>query len=354
MNNKASYKKDKKRLPEIMLSRQSYSFAYYFSIIAIASTVSILAAILTFDMVDDALALSVKETPTMAEINVEKIYELPDKLGKAGIIKHPWLFELYLHSKNASDDLLKRKSATVSANMDYRALLKAFTTSTATKTVRITIPQTASTDEIINIFTEHGIGTREGFEAVIGSYPFDFDFIDEIPTANGRTYRLDGYLYPDTYDFYTGRDESYYIHKLLERFDIMTNDIQAVCKENGTSFDDALIIASMIQCSCAYVSQYETLSAVIRNRLEADEYLAIPASAAYAKSRTADMYVGEASDELKSIVSPYNTFKNKGLPPGAICNPDRNAILCAVYPDDSDYMYFVTEKDGSVRFDKAR
>ena len=316
------------------------------SLVATLAAVSILSAIVIFDVIDDALALTSKKGESVV-VRINDASEIPEAMHGLGLVRHRWLFGIYVGIKGGE---LKRNTATVSADMDYRALWAAFNEDEPIRTVRLSFSPRMSVEQIVEAFVENGIGSREGFVRAINEYPFEYDFVADIPQNEGRPYRLEGYLYPDTYDFYTGRSESYYIDRMLSRFEQVVKDISALCEREGVSLDEALTVASLIECSAGFPSGYDLLSSVIRNRLDSGMPLEIPASSVYGLTAKGGLYAGVASDELRVIDSPYNLYKNKGLPPGPLCSPTRDAILCAVLPEKSQYLYFVTEKSGNVLF----
>lgn len=342
-------KKDTKKPPEIQKNGRFSVLNKKIRIAALSATsaaVAIIFSIIVFDMAADALALT-RHDSNKQKITVSELSELPHALAESGMIDHPGLFSVYISIANKE---LKRNTASVSPTMDYRALLAAFTAPPEVKTVRITIPKSASVSDIIDIFVNNGIGSREGFTAAINEYPFEYDFIQAIPQNSQRYYRLEGYLYPDTYDFYTERSESYYINKMLERFERAASEIAPLCQKAGMTLDQVLTVASLIECSAGFSSSYERMSSVIHNRLGSDTPLEIPASSSYGAKAGGGLFVGLPDDALQSLESPYNTFINKGLPPSPVCNPTKEAMLCAIYPENSKYFYFVTQKNGKVLF----
>ena len=319
-------------------------FSKYTSIISVVFALSVVIGVSLSSVVSDVLALGKSERS--ATITINEINELAGALEEYDIVEHPLLFSAYVRLSGLIKPLTVRTpSATVSADMDYKNLLDAFTSPPPTRTVTISFPSGATTDQIIEIFIKNGIGTREGFADAINNYPFEYDFIDALESVStDRIYRLDGYLYPDTYDFYTGRSEAYYIYKMLDRF-------VAVVSGLGLDVnDETVIVASMIEASSSNVSQFEYISSAIHNRLRDPEtypYLTCPATSAYALG-LGGIYVGVPTEEIRSVDSPYNTFINEGLPPGAICNPGKNALVAATYPAESDYKYYLTLENGSV------
>ncbi len=333
----------KAKTPKSNASRRFFDMFMWVSIIFSAVSV---VSVMVMSMVNDALALY---KPSKAvEISASDLNELVACLDNEGIVDHPWLFYAYATIDGASD-FGEVKSVGVNSSMDYRQILASFKKNSKESVKRITFPSGATTDQIIDIFVENGMGSREGFVRVINTYPFEYDFVKILDkkTSPYRKYRLDGYLYPDTYDFYMDRSEEYYIYKLLDRFESAVKGI------NAYSIDEAVIIASMIQSSSSQVGQYEYLSAVFHNRLNDQDrfpFLECPATNAYGYGGGGEVFTGLPGEEVKKIDSPYNTFLNKGLPPGAVCNPGINAIICAIRPARSDYKYFVTLKNGEALF----
>ncbi len=321
-------------------------FSKYLLITATVFAASVILGVMLFSAVRDVLALGKSRNKT-ATVTVNEINELAGALNDSDIIEHPLLFSAYITLSDPPP--ICNPTVTVNASMDYRALLQAFTSPPPPRVVTVSFPDGATTDQIIDILLKQGIGTREGFEETINSYPFEYEFIEELneKTSGDRKYRLDGYLYPDTYDFYTGRSEAYYIYKMLDRFCQVAAEIGA-----DPVSDDTIIIASMIQSSTESVAQFEYMSAVFHNRLKAPDYypyLQCPATSAYAMG-VYGVTSGIPGEEIKNADTPYNTFKNQGLPPGAVCNPSKYAIIAALYPADCNYKYFYTDQKGEAVF----
>ena len=333
----------KAKTPKSNASRRFFDMFIRISIIFSAVSV---ATVMVMSAVNDVLALY--KSGSSVTISASSLPELSEMLEREDVIDHPWLFYAYA-MLDGSVDFESVKSAEVNGSMDYRQILSAFRKNNKERIKRITFPRGATTDQIIDIFVENGMGSREEFVRVINTYPFEYDFVKILSEKMTpfRKYRLDGYLYPDTYDFYMDRSEEYYIYKLLDRFETAVKGI------NIDSIDETVIIASMIQSSSSQVGQYEYLSAVFHNRLNDPEsfpFIECPAANVYGKEGDGTVFIGPPTDEIKNIDSPYNTFLNKGLPPGAICNPDINALICALRPARSDYKYFVTMENGEVLF----
>lgn len=322
---------------------------------AVWFSVAVLSAVIIASLLGEALALF--PNGAEASFTIEALDDLPAALTDHGIIHHPGLFSLYLsiYGQNCS---LTTTTATVNDRMDYRKLLQAFTAEKTPGTIRISFPYGATTDEIIQIFVENGIGSYEGFVSAIRDYPFDCDFLDASDLSQtGRIHRLDGYLYPDTYDFYEGRKETYYLYKMLDRFaSVFTDAMRERCQELGLTVDEMVILASMIQNSSGQIAQYEYLSAVFHNRRKQNTdfpYLSCPATGEYAMTRAGGVYTGRPDEGERTRISPYNTFINRGLPPGAICNPSKYALLAALYPAKTEDFFYATLPNGEALFSEG-
>ncbi len=294
--------------------------------------------------------------PELATLN-----DVTDILYENGIISYPGIFKLYAGFTDDNGQFLAG-DYTISTSLNYTQILASFKESYEREVISLTFPEGITTDEIINIFVESGIGTREGFVYAINEYDWSIDysywFIDELKengTSADRFYRLDGYLYPDTYYFYTTSTEVEAIAKLLDNFNVkFTETYRNYAEGLGYTVDEIITLASMIECEAIYLSEFSMVSSVFHNRLDNKAYYP------YLDSDATIMYAiihetGERPETLTStdFDSPYNTYKNRGLPPGPISNPGYNAITYALYPKITDYYYFVANDDGYSVFSET-
>lgn len=184
------------------------------------------------------------------------------------------------------------------------------------------------------------------------NYPF---IADVIAKKDDRAYVLEGYLFPDTYQVYTDSSEEVIIRKLLDRFDqIFTNDYISKADEMGFTIDQVVAMASIIEKE-GKPKDFKKISAVLHNRLSLDMPLQSDATLQYATGLKKLVF----TDAEKETDSPYNTYQNKGLPVGPICNPGKNAIEAALFPDqdfmEEGYLYFAltTPESGDLVFAKT-
>ncbi|MBQ9976623.1 MAG: endolytic transglycosylase MltG [Clostridia bacterium] len=293
--------------------------------------------------------------------------ELAGELEKKGVVQYPLLLRVYNSFKNRDRETPQELEAgeyKILANLNYDEIIATFSKKApAREIVRITFPEGLTADETIELFLENGVGTREGFVEAISSslvYDMDYRFLKELQALetegfeNGRRYALEGYLYPDTYDFYTDSSEIDAISKLLETFNRRFEEAYYDrCIELDMTVDDVINLASIVQMETKYESEYETVSSLYHNRLN-NPYsfprLQCDSTYLYAfPERRAELTL----DEMKSSDSPYSTYSHDGLPPSAICSPSLNAIISALYPNavdnngvDHTYYYMVARPNG--------
>ena len=245
-------------------------------------------------------------------------------------------------------DSSEGKKALLPMSYDRILSLVAETNYTTRDSVRITIPEGYTVDEILNLLIENGVGEREKYVDAIQNYEYDYRFVKALDSAHlkdGRTYRLEGYLFPDTYDFFTDENEVSVINKFLSNFDAkMENVYYERADELGMSVDDMIIVASIIEKEARLAQDLPIMSSVFHNRLKKGMYLNSDATVMYALPERKKSLTSADLD----IDSPYNTYKVLGLPPGAISNPGIEAINAAFYPDSTGYYYFFSLKDGST------
>ncbi len=289
------------------------------------------------------------------------IDEMADILYENKIINYPWAFKLYASFKDVDTSEFVAGTYQLSPMMNYDRLCVVFAPFEERKIVRLTIPEGSTVMDIIKIFTDAGIGTEQGFVDAINDYDYSehFDFLPEVYAActADRIYKLEGYLYPDTYDFYSDSKESQIIYKLLENFDSkFSEEMKADAAEAGFTMDQIVILASMVQKEAYYYEDYDTISSVFINRLHnSADYpkLESDATTVYAIELATGQRPDKLGDAELAFNSPYNTRVYNGFPPGAICNPGYDAIMCAIYPATTSYYYFVADNDGYNIFSKT-
>ena len=278
-----------------------------------------------------------------------------DILKENGLIRFPIAYRLYARMRSFGEEYLTGEF-TLGDEMSYDELRFALSPKKGVRLQqKVTIPEGLTTDEIIEIFVSMGIGTKEGFaDAIQNGGNFGYEFLDDIPNEAGRTYRLDGYLFPDTYFVYSDSSETEIIAKLLSGFaQKFDGALRAEAAMRGYTVDEVLRIASIVEREAYYRSDMPKIASVFENRLQSRySYLESDATVKYIKLLSGNTDAPTAND-LDALESPYNTYKTKGLPPGAICSPGYDAILSVIRPAETDYFYFVSAKDKTTVFSKT-
>ncbi len=294
---------------------------------------------------------------------------LADQLKAMGVIEHKNTFRFYIKYRHKDMDAYIPGTYTVSSSMSYDQIIAAITPREQRELITITVPEGYTVDQIIDLFVDKGVGTREGFEDVIQNGNFSkYWFVNELPANPDRYYRLEGYLFPDTYYFYTDMEEKTIIQKFLDNFESKYSEaIKVRAAALGFTTDQVVTLASILQAegkeriisisdedtgeSASYLD-YELISSVFHNRMNSGWKLQSDATTLFALTMD-KTGMDEVTGSNKNYENPYNTYNIDGFPPGAICNPSRNALEAALYPASSPYYYFASDDKGNTYFAKT-
>ncbi len=285
------------------------------------------------DLDEDGEYIVEMQTVTVQEADMDYVAQ---RLKEGGIIENDWLFKLFC-TVTKGNFKLRPGTYTLNTDMDYLAIVTNLgSSSTSRATVTLTFTEGSTIDQIFEQMEKKGVASVEDLRDMAANHPYKFSFLQEIPL--GDYHRLEGYLFPDTYDFYVGDDPKYVINKLLLNFDArFTDKMRAQVAESEYSIYEILTIASMIEKETDGTDE-KIIASVIYNRLNSRETagkLQIDATLAYINGGRKPV---EAD---KEIDSPYNTYLYEGLPAGPIANPGMAAIRAAMNPEKTNYYYYV-------------
>ncbi len=324
---------------------------------------SVILSYFAITIANDVFAFQKADVKTEVVIdNYRTIDDIADILYENDIIIYPSVFKMYAQLKNDDGKFLAGKYS-VDTTMNYDTLLALFKKQkNVREIVTLTIPEGFTTDEIIDLFLSEGMGTRDGFEEAIEHGDFsEFEFVKRLENSSlksGRKYRLDGYLFPDTYEFYKDWDEERILYTLLDNFNNkFPADYYEVIDGLDLTVDEYITLASIIQSEAKYTYDMDIVSRVFHNRLDNPSTypkLESDATIQYAL----DSHKNTVTPDDLKIDSPYNTYMYAGLPPGAICNPGANAIYAALQPSVDEeamkYYYFVSRINGEILYAKTQ
>lgn len=298
----------------------------------------------------------------------DDIPTIAQKLQDAGLIEYPFLFEFYADISDAENEIAPG-TYTLNTKYDYNALVNFMTPHAPTReSVEVMIPEGYTCAQIFSLLEEKGVCSAEELEKYAAKGELgDYWFLKGL--VRGTKYCLEGYLFPDTYQFYINDEPGRVIGKFLSNFDYRFTDVmkekldplneklaatlksrgygQQYINEHKITYRDIVIVASMIEKETANAGESYTISSVIYNRLTNPgkyPFLNIDATLIYALDGNIDPETGKTKplsrDDLQ-MDHPYNTYVYKGLIPGPISNPGRNSLDAALDPIDTDYYYYV-------------
>lgn len=364
-----SYKERRVHIPKDKKSKkksQIFKFVWIFVVVSITFMLSMY----TISGFTDVLAIG------RGEKNVE--VTIPRDSGKSGIanalkkkdaIRNESFFKLYLFI-TGSENKIKQGTFEMKTNMDYAAIvnyLKSDTNRLDSDTVKVMIPEGKNVLEIGEILEKNDVCSKDEFIKICKSNEMDEDysFLKEINPCD-VLYKMEGYLFPDTYNFYKNTDAKAVVNKFLSNYEKKINKKEVTSESDekisianrannaGISMKDLINIASLIQAEAANEDDMYMVSSVIHNRLKTINNGGVSIFGEYGMSllgvdstvwypfRTKET----VPEDLKSkYPTNYDTFLNKGLPPGPICNPGSIAIDAALNPKITQYYYFCHSKD---------
>ena len=274
------------------------------------------------------------------------VKDIAEILSDKGIIKSPAAFEVKVWLKNKAG-VLKAGKYAVSPNMNLNEIIKKLELGDVVDdTIKVTFPEGYTIRDMAYKLERLGIVSHEDFAAAVTSY--DTSVYDYLDIPNDRFFRLEGYLYPDTYTFKVDANPKDIINTMLTRFNVI---YESNIKGNlgGRKLEDVMKVASMIEKEAVIDEDRSKIASVIYNRLNRGMKLQIDATVQYA--------IGSHKEILTlkdlNVSSKYNTYKVVGLPLGPVANPGLKSIMAALKPDKTDYIYYVARKDGSHYFTKS-
>lgn len=299
---------------------------------------------------NDVLALNKEEHSAIITVTEGETFgEVVDDLKANGLIEFKMVFHLYSAFSHAADKIAPG-TYQLDTGMDYRAIVTNLGSKSPNRQkVTVTIPEGFTVSQTFQRLEENGVSTVAKLNDQAASYDYNFSFLKSIPL--GSPNRLEGYLFPDTYEFYLGEDPKTVLNKMLVNFDRkFTDEMRTAAEEKGYSVGDIVSIASMIEKETDGTDRAR-IASVIYNRLtntsaETAGYLGIDATLVYALGRP----ITQADYQADTL---YNTYTIQGLPPGPISNPGMASLEAALSPENTSYYYYVLGSDGKHAFFKT-
>ncbi len=274
----------------------------------------------------------VKEGQTLAEVAAG--------LERSGILTAS--FPLILWGKaQGFDKRIKAGEYNLNARMNAVEILERLTKGTVL-TYSVTIPEGFTVRQIADLLHEKGLCDKETF----------LSSVHESPAGEGETAAvadLEGYLYPDTYRVARGTAPASIVGMMVDRFLEMTGPYREKMEESGMTIHEIVTLASMVEKEAGNAAERPVIAGVFFNRLKRGMRLQSDPTVIYGIKN----FNGNLTRVDLRRPGPYNTYTQKGLPPGPIANPGIDAIRAVLNPSDTDFLYFVSKNDGTHHFSKT-
>ncbi len=319
--------------------------------VAIIVLSSVLLCIYGIGCINDVLAIDVEDTAIEVEVSKGMSdSDVIDVLEDNDLIKHKLFCNLFIKFFGKDGDYVSGVY-TLTPSMGVEKMLSTMKADvTLSETVTLTFPEGWTIDQIAEKLEANEVCTAASFINTLQNVDFseDYEFIKSIPNKEKRFRVLEGYLYPDTYEFYVGENASSVVRRFLDNFqNRWTDEYQKQAEEMGVSLDEVIIMASILQEEAASSDQMTDIASVLYNRLERPAtfpWLNCDSTEDYLLNVIKPTLTSSTEDTQKYIQyrDSYDTYSTecKGLPVGAIANPGDSAIRAALNPSDTNYFYF--------------
>ena len=295
----------------------------------------------TVEILDEKGNVTGTKRVSSADINY-----VADELKSAGLIQYKWLFKLFCKVSKA-DTKIEPGEYELRSSYDYRALVgKMRKNSGAAATVSVTIPEGYTMSQIFYRLEENGVCSYDELLEAAANENFEYSFLSGLEP--GDPSRLEGFLFPDTYEFYKSMSAPSAINKFLQNFYGKLNaDVEKQISDRGLTLRQVLEIASLIEREAANDEERPLIAAVIYNRIRNGWTLGLESSILYMHQD----HEGAPTAEMLAEESPYNLMVNTGLPPTPICNPGMSSINAALVPaNTNDFFFTLDTATGTHRF----
>lgn len=308
--------------------------------------------------INDILAINSDTTQIRVVItdNMD-VDDVINMLGKKKLINSTGFCKIaarFLKYDKKNDKTLREYPAgeyNLSSSMGLEGMLnEILAAGSADSTVKLTFPEGYTVSQIAAKLSSNGVCSTAEFYVALNDEELlkNYDFLTDIKDKNLRYKLLEGYLYPDTYEFYIDETPRSVVKRFLDNFQSKWDDIFAEkAKKSNYSIDEILTVASIIEREAKNAEQMPAIASVIYNRLGSSSF-------PYINCDSTGKYISAYEEELTAkgtyttYLKAYDTYQKTGLPVGPICNPGKQAILAALSPDSTNYYYFLHDKDGKL------
>lgn len=271
--------------------------------------------------------------------------EVGAQLRSEGLIRSAWAFKTYLRITGMARSLRPGEYLISPQESGYQIARRVWEGDTVK--YRFTVPEGYTVAQIAALLEKNGLTDKQRFLDIAKEGDFPYPFLER---RTDTRYQLEGFLFPDTYEVSRNMSPEEIIGMMLRRFaEVFKEDYVRRAEELGMSVYDVVTLASVIEKEAKKPEERSIVSSVFHNRLKRGMKLESCATVQYALGTVKQRLTVEDT----RYPSPYNTYLHPGLPPGPISCPGEAAIRAALFPADTEYLYFVARPDGSHVFSRT-
>ena len=275
----------------------------------------------------------------------QSMVAVAQNLESQQLIKNAWLFTKYSRFIGAHSKL-KRGEYSLNKAMTPDQVLSVIVSGKSVLR-NLTVPEGKNIFDIAEIFEKSGYGTKADFFKLVTDQDFILSLLGE------KLESLEGYLFPDTYKVTKFDTQKEIIQQMVSHFLAVYKELEPQAQQLNWPRNKLITFASIVEKETGLASDRKLVSSVFHNRLKMNMRLQTDPTVLYGKAVLAgEMPTNITRTDLQTP-SRYNSYTNYGLPPTPISNPGREAILAAVAPTESKFLYFVSRNDGTTAFSET-
>lgn len=283
--------------------------------------------------------------------------QLTDILVEKSAINEPDFFKLYC-MLTAEMDYFREGTFEIPTDMDYEGIINYLQSEADRAEVQVMFYEGSNILDVAALLEENGVCDADEFLSAANEMDFSqYWAISNVDSFEGVYYKLEGYLFPNTYNFYLNEDVDTVIGKMIYSLQTTMNseDLPEAILESDYTYREIMTLASIIQAEAANTKDMYVISAILHNRLRDGEYrdiyvLGCDSTTYYPYKRPEDLPAG-----MENYISSYDTYTYSGLPAGPVCSPGLEAIKAALNPDPDyyNYYYFGHHDDGTPYYSQT-
>lgn len=307
--------------------------------------ISIFLALAIIFSAQEIFGLNKPDKSIMVEIAPNSgVQQIAEELEAKGVIQSAEMFRAYYKLAKLNGKF-QYGSYSLNSNMSYEMIVNELSKySTVRDEISVTFPEGFTLYQMAQRLEAKGVCKADDFINVLNTHDFGYDFEKGISENPLRYHKLEGYLFPDTYNFFKNDNPVNVAAKMLSNFDKKCSpELQAKFEKLGFTLEDAITVASIVQKEAGDTEEMRKVASVYFNRLKnKGEYPNLQADPTKGYARELKLQMSITDQE---ILDAYDTYEGKGLPPGPICNPGIDALNAVADPEQTEYYYFCSNLD---------